>query len=219
MFAGIVEQMCPVRQVEPASAGVRLAVELNDLLDSLALGASIAINGVCLTLTRSQQGVGWFDVVPETWRLTNLARLTPGSRVNVERSLRVGDRIDGHFVQGHVDGQARVERIDRTAGEWKSWFRPTSAAALEFIVPKGSITIDGVSLTVVDVRDGCFSVALIPTTLERTTLGSRTVGDSVNIETDILARLVIHQLKRMDGNADEAGITLSRLKADGFLHA
>lgn len=199
MFAGIVEALGKVvrvgaaaRRAPTGAPAQRLDLELGKLLDDLQPGASVAVNGVCLTLAGRSGPVGAFDVIPETWCSTNLRTLRIGDPVNIERSLRVGDRLDGHFVQGHVDGVGRVERIERGA-EWKLWVT-VEPALLPFIVRKGSIALDGTSLTIVDVGPAEFSVALIPTTLERTVLGRRRPGDLVNVETDILARLVVARL-------------------------
>lgn len=219
MFAGIVERVCRVRAVRPAAQAVRLEVELGDLADGLQHGASVAINGVCLTLAGSRGGVGEFDVIPETWRHTSLKGLRPGDSVNAECSLRVGDRIDGHFVQGHVDGVGIVQRIEQIGGEHKLWVT-TPGDLAPYIVRKGSIAVDGVSLTIVDVSDGEFSVALIPTTLESTVLGRRRAGDRINIETDILARIVVHQLRAATdpGRAGAGvGLTWERLQEGGFV--
>jgi riboflavin synthase len=219
VFAGIIERVCKVASVRPAREAVRLEVELSDLLDGLELGASVAINGVCLTLAERRGSVGGFDAVPETWRLTSLSALKPGDAVNVERSLRVGDRLDGHFVQGHVDGVGRVERIDKDGGEHKLWIS-VDAELMRYIVRKGSIALDGTSLTVVDVAENRFSVALIPTTLERTVLGRRRVGDAINIETDILARLIVSRLEALGAGAGVGaggGLTWQKLQEGGFL--
>lgn len=199
MFAGIVEGMGTVVQLGPStgtSGNRRLDLDLCGFLDGSPLGASIAINGTCLTLAASSGTVGGFDVVPETLRLTNLGELKPRDRVNVERSLRVGDRVDGHFVQGHVDGLGLVVSNCMENGEWRIRVR-APRDLMKFIVRKGSITVDGTSLTVADVDEEQFSVALIPTTLERTVLGTRRAGDRVNLETDILARLVITRMEAM----------------------
>ncbi|MGD8453758.1 MAG: riboflavin synthase [Phycisphaerae bacterium] len=219
MFAGIVETLgkvvtaaeSPQRDASGAWAH-RLVVSLGDLLTGLRPGASVAINGACLTLVEARDGTGLFDVVPETWQNTNLRRLRPGDLVNAERSLRVGDRIDGHFVQGHIDGIGRVERIERTTGQWKLWVT-APPETMPFIVRKGSIALDGTSLTVVDVGPANLSVALIPTTLEQTVLRQRQPGDEVNIETDILARIVLSRTA-----ADHAGaLTFDSLREGGFL--
>jgi riboflavin synthase len=196
---------------------MRLDISAETLLSGVPLGASVAVNGVCLTLAEQNGPIGGFDVIPETWRLTNLSQLSQGDWVNLERSLRVGDRIDGHFVQGHVDGVGTVERIER-GGEWRVLLRADEALA-RFIVRKGSIALDGVSLTVVDAAGGQFSVALIPTTLERTTLGALRVGGRVNIETDILARMIVARVDALlSGAASEQrrGVTKELLRQSGF---
>ncbi len=157
-------------------------------------GSSIAIDGVCLTVTKIAGHTACFDVVAETLRRSTLGELRPGSRVNLQKSLRVGDRVDGHFVQGHVDAIGTVSRVESTQAESKWWIR-IEADAMPCIVPKGSIAIDGISLTIANVQRDEFSVALIPTTLSRTTIGTKQVGARVNLETDIVARTVVHQLK------------------------
>ncbi len=230
MFAGIVEKVCKVTAVRPGGSAkggapapacdaVRLDVELGEIVADLRLGASVAINGVCLTLAEHQGSVGGFDIVRETWRLTNLQYLKTGDLVNAERSLRVGDRLDGHFVQGHVDGVGRIERIQRERGEYRVWIT-VDADLMPYIVRKGSIAVDGVSLTIADAESGRFSVVLIPTTLARTVLGRRQPGDRVNVETDILARLIISRLETLTGVAARAirdGLTWERLQESGFL--
>ncbi|TWT45965.1 Riboflavin synthase [Phycisphaerae bacterium RAS1] len=218
VFSGIVEAVAPIVAVRGTPAGHRLDLRLGELLDELTLGASIAINGCCLTLAAARGGVGGFDVVPETWRLTNLKDLGSGARVNVERSLRIGDRIDGHFVQGHVDALGTVERVERAGAEWKLWIAAPHDV-MRLVARKGSIAVDGVSLTVVDVDDSRFSVALIPTTLERTVLGARRAGDRVNLETDLVARTVVRWLEtaHTDESARPSRVTLQRLREAGFV--
>jgi riboflavin synthase len=226
MFTGIVQFVGTVARVEAAArrtagAGLvhRLAVELGPLAEGLALGASVAVNGVCLTVASLDGRVATFDVVPETWRRSTLASLRTRDEVNLERSLRVGDPLDGHFVQGHVDGTGIVERIERGQGEWKLCVRATPEL-MPAIVPKGSIALDGTSLTIVDVLDDQFSVALVPTTLANTVLARRQPGEYVNIETDILARIVLHRLAAPRSTATSgtapAGLTWERLRNEGF---
>ncbi|MBI5866301.1 MAG: riboflavin synthase [Planctomycetes bacterium] len=218
MFSGIVEHLGTVTRFASASGDStgarRLELDAGDFLADAPLGASVAINGVCLTIAGRRGSAVGFDVVPETLRCTNLGLLQGGDRVNLERSLRVGDRIDGHFVQGHVDGTAVVRRNGAEDGQWKLWIE-LPESLVRFAVSKGSIAIDGVSLTLVDVRGALVSVALIPTTLERTVLGIRRPGDRVNIETDILARIVVSRLEAAAGSPD-GGITIDRLRAAGF---
>lgn len=222
MFTGIIEGVATVTTVRQVAAGLQIGIDLGDRARGLGRGASVAINGVCLTVTRLDGTTATFDVVAETVGRTNLADLRPGQGVNVERSLRVGSAIDGHFVQGHIDGMARVSRIETAGGEWKLWCEPP-AELMRFMVVKGSIAIDGISLTLVDVTQREISVAVIPTTLELTTLGRRKVGDRVNIETDMIARIVVRQLDlagagELDSSAPEhGGLTMQQLIDHGFV--
>jgi riboflavin synthase len=226
MFTGIVEAIGKVVRASDGSAEAdtpaqRLDIAAPGLFNDLRPGASVAVNGACLTLTRWDHDVASFDVVPETWHKTNLHALRPGHLVNLERSLRPADRLDGHFVQGHVDGLGRVARIDRAGDEWKLWVIVDRTLS-PYILRKGSVALDGVSLTIVDVTGDSFSVALIPTTLERTTVGQRRPGDLVNIETDILARVVFHQLAAAgllgtDQRPPATGLTLESLREGGYI--
>lgn len=199
MFSGIVEATGRVIGLDSRaspSGPQRLRIELGAWAASEKQGASIAINGVCLTLCDVAGSVGGFDVIPETLRRTNLGRLAAGDRVNLERSLRADSRIDGHIVQGHVDAVARVVEIDRGCGEHRLYFSPPDEL-LQYLVSKGSIALDGVSLTLVEIAPGRCSVALIPTTVEWTTLGERGVGDWLNVEIDMMARLVVNRLNQI----------------------
>lgn len=194
MFSGIIDAIGDIESSAQTPAGRRLSVYATGYWHGVNVGASIAIDGVCLTVTRVLGEVAAFDVISETLRRSTLGELAAGSRVNLQKSLAVGDRVDGHFVQGHVDAMATIAKIEQSQADVRYWFAP-DAAALPYIIPKGGIAIDGISLTVVSVRDGLFDVALIPTTLERTTLGAKRAGARVNIETDILSRTVIHYLQ------------------------
>jgi len=191
MFTGLVEGRGEIEGLLDEGAGLRLVVsvpaEMRD--DKATLGDSVAINGCCLTVVEIAGNSWSFQAGPETLAKTNLGRLAVGSPVNLERAMRADGRLGGHFVQGHVDGVGRVETFDKT-GEWVTiWFRVPEPLA-RHMVSKGSVAVDGVSLTLVDVERDRFSVALIPHTLDVTTLGNRRVGDEVNIETDILAKYV-----------------------------
>jgi riboflavin synthase len=189
MFTGLVEAMGTVQKVSPEGAGVRLDIAEAAIAKDAPLGASIAINGACLTVIANDGQAMAFQAGPETLALTNLGELRPGMKVNLERSLRVGDRLGGHIVQGHVDGVGKVARRERQ-GEWEYvWFTCEPALSTQMI-RKGSITVDGVSLTLVDVEAGRFSVALIPHTMLVTTLGHKQPGDSVNLETDMFAKYI-----------------------------
>ncbi len=190
MLTGLVEALGTVRRCEPDGAGgKRLEIAEARLAPELALGESVAVNGACLTVIDRAAETFSFQAGPETLLRTNLGELAPGDRVNLERALRLGDRLGGHIVQGHIDGLGRIAER-RRAGDWELiWFNcPTELARL--MVPKGSVAVDGVSLTLVDVEAERFSVALIPHTLASTTLGTKPVGASVNLEADLLAKYV-----------------------------
>ncbi len=190
MFTGLVEALGRIEAVaEVEGAGHRLTLSWPDLREPMTLGESIAVNGCCLTVVETEGNSFTVQAGPETLLRTNLGTKRPGDRVNLERSLRVGDRLGGHFVQGHVDATAElVER--RTEGEWEFLAFRVAAEWTRLMVAKGSIAVDGVSLTLVDVGEDSFSVMLIPHTLSVTTLGSLRPGDRVNIEADMLAKHV-----------------------------
>ncbi len=213
MFTGLVEMMCPVRSVSAGGGGRRLAVELGVLAEQVKVGDSVAINGVCLTVSTLDGQIGQFEISRETLGRTTLGLLAAGSVVNVELALRAGDRIGGHFVQGHIDGTATVKAVERH-GEFADMRFAAGPELLENVVPKGSVAVDGVSLTVVDVNEAGFGVALIPTTLERTTLGKLRVGDKVNIETDIIAKIITKRLDEMLPQRQK--LTEEKLRALGF---
>ena len=193
MFTGLVEEKGTVRQLKTSNSACDLSIEAPLVSEDVSIGDSIAINGCCLTVVSINGKLLTFQAGSETLGRTNLGQLQPGSPVNLERSLQVGQRMGGHYVSGHVDALGTVdERNDD--GEWAEfWFR-VPAALTRQMAPKGSVTVDGISLTIVNVESDRFSVALIPHTLDVTTLGSRNVGDQVNIETDVLAKYVQAQL-------------------------
>jgi len=200
MFTGLIETMGTVRSIDPTPAGVRLAIDPGTWDYHPRPGDSIAVSGCCLTVAGGGPGGSGapgfaFDVIPETLRKTILGGLTPGSRVNLEHSLRADSLLGGHFVQGHVDGVGEVTGVEK-GEEWRVRVRPP-ADLMRFMAPKGSVSLDGVSLTIADlsVEEGWIEVALIPTTLEITTLGELEPGDRLNIEADILAKTVVHHLE------------------------
>lgn len=213
MFTGIVEELGTVHAVEDQSDAIRLTVRAETVLDDVHLGDSIAVNGCCLTVSAvdaSSAGGAvdlWTaDLMQETLDRTSLSGVRPGDRVNLERAVTADKRLGGHIVQGHVDGVGEVLR--RTPSEhWEVVEFSLPAELAPFLVEKGSITVDGVSLTVVDVTDTSFTVSLIPETLARTTLGFRAVGDRVNLETDVIAKhvakLVRAYLPRTGGDSIE----------------
>jgi riboflavin synthase len=188
MFTGLVETTARVRRIDPDGDGVRLDVE-TPLAAELNQGDSVAVNGVCLTALEPRADGFKADVMAETLRRSSLGRLTAGDSVNVELPLRAGDRLGGHVVQGHVDGTGVVEGA-RDEGFARVVRITADPALLRYVVEKGSIAVDGVSLTVAEVDDEGFTVSLIPETLERTTLGQAAPGRVVNLEVDVLAKYV-----------------------------
>lgn len=218
MFTGIVRHVGKVISTRPSPAGRRLTIDLGPLVEGLRLGDSVAVCGACLTASAISGSAAEFDVIAETLSRTRIGQLRAGSKVNLERALRLGDSLDGHLVQGHIDGLARVASI-RRGDEWVVEFSaPVEVTSL--MAPKGSVAVDGVSLTLAGTSDTGFSVALIPTTLAETTLPDLQVGDEVNIEADIIGKYVRRFLQQTAPSASAApsgGLTLDKLRDAGFL--
>ena len=212
MFTGIIERTGTIVGTTPVPGGRRLRVDIGPIARETSLGASIAVSGVCLTVAYIDDTTVDFDVITETLDRTTLGLRKPGDLVNLERSLRAGDRLDGHFVQGHVDGTAAVRQI--TASTKEHVVRLEADEALRpYLIPKGSVAMDGISLTIAAVDATTFSVALIPTTLELTTLARVKSGDRVNLESDILARTIVHRLQAM---RESRALTMEALQRAGF---
>jgi riboflavin synthase len=198
MFTGLVETMGQVAGITPQSPGCLLRINSGLIAEDVSLGDSICINGCCLTVVGIERDVLDFEAGEETLGRTNLGQLQIGDQVNLERSLRAGDRLGGHYVTGHVDAVARLVDREEDPPWAKLWFQVDPRLLCQ-MATKGSVTVDGVSLTLVDVLEDRFSVALIPHTLSVTTLGRRGPGDAVNIETDVLAKYVERQLQVRSG--------------------
>ena len=197
MFTGLVQSLAEVKSIVPVGPGVRLAISDGEIAQRSAIGDSIAINGCCLTVVAIEGASLSFEAGEETLSRTTLGNVQAGDRVNLETSLKMGDELGGHLVAGHVDGVGTVdERTDDA--EWSKFWLRVPAELTRQMASKGSVAVDGVSLTLVDVEHERFSVALIPHTLKVTTLGFRQVGDRVNIETDVLAKYVQRQLAWRD---------------------
>ncbi len=191
MFTGIVEELGEVVAVVPAAQSSRLTLRGPVVMQGAVHGASIAVNGVCLTVTDDEVSGAEFtvDVMAETLRASNLGELAAGDRVNLERPMVLGGRLDGHLVQGHVDGVATI--LERTPGDrWEVVRLSLPGELARYVVAKGSITLDGTSLTVVEAGPDWFTISLIPTTLELTTLGRKGVGQTCNVEVDVIAKYV-----------------------------
>lgn len=205
MFTGIVEELGTVAAVEDQGDAVRLSIRADRVLEDTALGDSIAVNGCCLTVTDVADGVWTADVMQETLDKTSLRAVTVGDPVNLERAATLSTRMGGHLVQGHVDGVGTI--LSRTPSE--HWDVVTISLPVDlsaYLVDKGSITVDGVSLTVVEAGEDRFTVSLIPETLTRTTLGSRAPGAPVNLEVDIIAKHVAKLVRAYTGDHYTGGL-------------
>jgi riboflavin synthase alpha subunit len=189
VFTGIVRERGCVSSVEGGPEGVRLVVEAPETAERVAVGDSVAVSGCCLTATKVIDGRMTFEAVPETVRRTALGRLSEGVAVNVEPAVRAGEPLGGHYVQGHVDAVGRVRAVDPEGDGRRLWIE-APPAVLRFCVEKGSVAVDGVSLTVAELGDDAFAVALVPHTLAETTLAALEPGDDVNLEADVLAKYV-----------------------------
>ncbi|MGI0009909.1 MAG: riboflavin synthase [Nitrosopumilaceae archaeon] len=190
MFTGIVEGLGIIKKFEKKTntrSAAKMKVDLGNLAKDLKAGHSVAINGVCLTVTKISKNDAEFEIIGETIKKTDLGKLESGDKVNIERSLKVGDRMEGHFVLGHIDGAGKIIKIEKMPKEIKLWIELPNDLT-KHVVKKGSIAIDGISLTLVDVIKNKISVCIIPHTMKITNLNSKKIGDKVNIETDILGK-------------------------------
>ncbi|MCF7975711.1 MAG: riboflavin synthase [Phycisphaerae bacterium] len=216
MFTGLIESVGVIRSIQRHGNSAALSVELGTLAEAMQLGDSVAVNGVCLTVTRLTNTLGSFDVSQETLDRTTIGSLRPGAKANLERALQVGSRLGGHWVQGHVDGLGHISMIKQAQAFMRISVDVPHDLSVQ-IVPKGSIAVNGISLTVADRDTQGFSIAVIPETLRGTTLTSAKVGDAVNLETDIIVKSVQQYLSHMvAGDPRHAGMTLNRLKQLGF---
>jgi len=193
MFTGIVEGIGKVKKISKATknrSAIQMIVDLGKHGKGLKTGQSVALNGVCLTVTKLSKTQCTFEMIDETTKKTDLGNLKPGGIVNIERSLKVGDRLEGHFVLGHVDGVGIIKKIQKKPKEVQIWFEVPKNLS-KYVVKKGSIAIDGISLTVVDIKNNLASVCLIPHTVDVTNFKTKNIGDKVNIETDILGKYIL----------------------------
>ena len=214
MFTGIIQHVAAVLQTRGSGSILTLRIDLGPLAEGLREGDSVAVSGACLTVAEQSDRTARFDVVAETLSKTTLKDLRVGAKVNLERALRLDQALDGHLVQGHIDGTARVRTI-RPGDQFSIEFDAEAELTAQ-IVPKGSVAVDGVSLTLAAVSERTFRVALIPTTLKETTLGGLVKGDTVNVETDIIGKYVLKHLEAMRGSAESSRVTLEKLRQAGF---
>lgn len=189
MFTGIVEAVGRIEEVQRSGPGVRIQLRCPEIADGAKIGDSVALNGCCLTVVSIERDLLQFDAGEETLCKTNLGQFASGTAVNLERSLLATSRLGGHFVSGHVDCTGTVRSREDDA-DWSTFWFQVPGTWTQLMATKGSVAVDGISLTLVDVTDDAFSVALIPHTLQVTTMGDRRPGDRVNIETDILAKYI-----------------------------
>ncbi len=213
MFTGLIEAICRVKSVRRSRGGLLLTIDLGKPADESKIGDSIAINGVCLTVARLDGGLATFDISSETLTKSNLGKLKSSSPVNVELALKATGRFGGHFVQGHIDGAATIKAINKQ-GQFADIKFAAGAELLDQMVVKGSVAVDGISLTIASMNKNSFSVAIIPETLKKTTLGEAKIGDAVNIETDIIVKTVKKQLEKT--LPQEQPLTMEKLRELGF---
>jgi riboflavin synthase len=195
MFTGIIVGTGKVTKIERKTknrSAIQMTVDLGKYASGLKIGQSVAINGVCLSATKISKNECIFEMIDETTKKTDLGNVKAGSTVNVERSLKVGDRLEGHFVLGHIDGVATITKIEKKPKEVKIWFKIPKKLT-KYVVKKGSIALDGISLTLVDVKKDIASVCLIPHTINVTNFKSKKIGDKLNIETDVLGKYILKQ--------------------------
>ena len=209
MFTGLIEEVGTISRIKRGSGIADIVIEAIKVTDDLKIGDSIAVNGACLTATAVESGSFTAQAVEETLQRTTLGYMKPGAAVNLERALRLGNRLGGHIVQGHVDGMGTVSSV-RTTANYTLIGVSHDVSLNRYIVEKGSITVDGISLTVTFTRNGEFGISVIPHTLEETTLSILRVGDRVNLETDIIARYV----EKLTGASDS--LTMSDLENMGY---
>jgi riboflavin synthase len=213
MFTGLIEGLCVVRSASRAGAGaMRLSVDLGGLADGCKAGDSIAINGVCLTAAKITGSVADFDVSGETIAKSTIGNLRTGSQVNIERALKADGRFGGHFVLGHVDGIGVIKKIEKK-GEFVDITFAAEKSLLDNMVAKGSAAVDGISLTIAELNETSFTVALIPETIKRTTLGTAKHSDKVNIETDLIVKTIKKHLEQF---APKQDLTIENLQNLGF---
>jgi riboflavin synthase len=211
MFTGIIEEMGSVKALRHEAGAARLAVSASRVLGGTAPGDSICVNGVCLTVVEMDKSGFSADVAVETLKVTNLGELKAGAKVNLERALQLSARIGGHLVSGHVDAVGRIREKREEGNGWRI-FIDAPDMVLRYVIKKGSIAIDGISLTVADVDKKGFSIAMIPHTAKLTTLGFKSAGESVNLEADLIGKYV----ERLLAGRVEGGVSLELLRKTGF---
>lgn len=213
MFTGLIESVRIVNSVRRIGDGALLVVDLGELVEDSKLGDSIAVNGACLTIANLDSSFATFELSAETLAKSTLGKLQASSQVNIERAIGASDRFGGHFLLGHIDGTAMIKAIDRH-GKFADMIFAAESELLEAMVVKGSVAVDGISLTIANMDQTSFSVAIIPETLKKTTLGKAKIGDCVNIETDIIVKTIKKQLEKILPQSQP--LTAEKLRQLGF---
>lgn len=224
MFTGLIEEIGTLKKIDRRGEAMVLGIQASHIMPGLLIGDSVACNGVCLTVTTIAGSLFTVDVMPETYRLSSLKDARTGSPINLERAMAANGRFGGHIVQGHVDGTASIEQIEHNQNAVMFRIKPQQSDLFRYIIPKGSITVDGISLTVVSVESGSFTISIIPHTLKETVLGHRKPGDTVNIECDVLGKYVEHMLRYREATPNDAaggtgggsGLTADFLQQNGY---
>ncbi|SDW32053.1 riboflavin synthase [Paenibacillus sp. CF384] len=228
MFTGLIEEIGTLKKTHKQGEAMVLTIEAPQILKDAAIGDSISVNGVCLTVTELSPTIFTADVMPQTFRHTNLKDIRPGERVNLERAMQAGGRFGGHIVQGHVDGTGEVLSRENNVNAVVFTIRPHDSGLMRYVIPQGSITLDGISLTVVNASVSSFSVSIIPHTLRETALQLKQAGSVINVECDVLGKYVDHLLhfkgdRPADGSGDnrsaepKSSLTAAFLAENGFM--
>ena len=213
MFTGIIEAIGTVKAARPGAAGMRLSVDLGELAKGAGPGDSVAVDGVCLTVTAIAKTVADFDVSGETLSKSTLSQLKIGNKINAELAMQATGRFGGHIVQGHVDARGKIKSIKKN-GDFYNLIFSADKNIIADLVPKGSVAIDGVSLTIADIEPEAFAVAIIPATWKNTKFNLAKIGDAVNIEIDILSKMISRHLEKI--LPAQSGLTVNKLKEMGF---
>ncbi len=216
MFTGLIEEIGTVESIKKGPKSATITIKAEKVLEGTKLGDSIATNGVCLTVTSFSSNGFDVDVMAETMRKSNLNNLSPGNKVNLERALKLGDRLGGHIVSGHIDGVGAIKNFQQEDNAiWVSIAAPLDI--LKYIINKGSITVDGISLTVAYLDNECFKVSIIPHTGDETTLLEKNIGDKVNLEVDMIGKYIEKFLSLKEDNVSKSNIDIEFLSNHSFL--
>ncbi|MFC7391509.1 riboflavin synthase [Scopulibacillus cellulosilyticus] len=217
MFTGIIEEIGTIRMIEQSGDAVVMTIEAPQIIKDVSLGDSIAVNGVCLTVNHFQDSIFTVDLMPETVKATSLSQCRTGSKVNLERAMAANGRLGGHIVSGHVDGIGMItkkEAVDNAV----YYTIKVSEQLSHYMVYKGSVTVDGTSLTIFGLNENEFLISLIPHTMTHTILGEKGVNDIVNIETDVVGKYIEKFIQQRDSSEDSQGLTITKLKESGFIN-